>query len=302
MNRVQRWALLVVFCITSGCGSGDKAESPSTEAGTPSTDAGTSAASGEKRSHGVHGAAGGTAEQRLGINAETAGRDSIDSVITGAGFGLIGSIITPFKALPATDRGDVIRSLALCLQAYYQSDAFKTDYAKIRLERKPQPVTYEVTPEQEVDQSIADSKKQMAEARKTLLPMLPEANRAEVEQSYRDNEKSLDDPVMRQYRLTAVQTERAARQTEYEESVAKWQETYPEDPQPIILKRLEGFVALADSIDFNAQLTTGKDGLKHFVNPEYEAKSGDWKWAFRTGRDGVAAAREVAANWLAEVK
>jgi len=296
MARTFRWALIAVVATTGGCGSGDKA---ATESGATTQTASTQTASTqEHRSREGASDAGGTAEQRLGINAATAGRDSIESVISGAGLGLIGSIIAPFKALPVADRADVVRSLALCLQAYYESDEFKADYAKIRLERKPQPPTYDKTAEQEVDESIADSKKQMAEARKNLLPMLPEANRAEVEQGYRDNEKMLDDPTMRQYRLTSVEAERAGRQADYEESVRGWEQTFPEDPKPIIVQRLKDFIALADSIDFDAQLVA-KDGRKTFANPAYESKPSEWKWAFRTGRASVAAAREVAANWLA---
>jgi len=274
----------------SGCGSGDKG---TTESGTETQTAK------KERPHEAGAAGSGTAEQRLGINAANAGRDSIDSVMAGAGFGLIGSIVAPFKTLPVDDRADVVRSLALCMQAYYQSDEFKADYAKIRLERKPQPPTYDKTPEQEVDESIADSKKQMAEARTSLLPMLPQANRAEVEQSYRGNEKMLDDPTMRQYRLTGVQAERAERQADYEKALQTWEQTFPEDPKTIIVQRLKDFIALADSIDFDAQLVV-KDGRKTFANPEYESKPSEWKWAFRTGRASVAAAREIAANWLAE--
>ena len=291
MARTFRGALIAIFAATTGCGSGDK---------TPAETGATAIAPTKERRESTA-ASGGTAEQRLGINAATAGRDSIDSVIAGTGFGLIGSIITPFKALPPGDRADVVRSLALCMQAYYQSDEFKTDYAKVRLQRRPQPPTYDKSPEDAVDADIADSKKQMAEARKTLLPMLPEASRAEVEQSYRDNEKALDDPVMRQYRVTAVQSERAQRQADYEKSVQTWEQTYPEDPKPVIVQRLKDFIALADSIDFDAQLVVN-DGRKKFANPAYESRPADWKWAFRTGRDSVAAAREVAANWLAELQ
>jgi len=291
-TRTLRWAATALLIAIGGCGSGDKGTTATSDAASVPV---------KERSSRTVGAKGGTAEERLGIDAATAGRDSIDSVITGSGFGLIGSIVVPFKALPIADRADVVRALALCLQAYYQSDEFKGDYAKVREQRKPQPPSYQRTPEQEVDDANAESRKQMAEARKTLLPMLPEANRAEVEQSYADNEKSLDDPVMRQYRLNAVQSERAQHMAEFENSMQTWQQTYPEDPQPVIVQRLRDFIALADSVDFDAELVV-KDGKKHFAKPEYESKSSDWKWAFRTGRESVHAAREVAASWLAELK
>jgi len=287
-----RWLALALLVAIGGCGSGDK--------GATATSDGASAPTKERPSRATS-AKSGTAEERLGINAATAGRDSIDAVITGSGFGLIGPIIVPFKALPVADRADVVRALALCLQAYYQSDEFKSDYAKIREQRKPQPPSYQRTPEQEVDDANADTRKQMAEARKNLLPLLPEASRAEVEQSYADNEKSLDDPVMHQYRVNAVESERTQHQADYEKSIQTWQRTYPEDPKPVILQRLHEFIALADSVDFDAELVV-KDGKKHFANPEYESKSTDWKWAFRAGRDNVRAAREVAASWLAELQ
>lgn len=239
--------------------------------------------------------------QRLGLDETRAGPASIDAVISGSGYSLIGSIIVPFKALPRSERGDVVRALALCLQAYYQSDAFKVDYAKIRAERKPQPTVYEQTPQQELDAALAHDRKELAEARTSVLPMLPPENRAEVEESYKQNEKMLADPQMQKYRLMGIEADRAQRQADYEKSVQDWQTAYPEDPQPIIVTRLKAFLALTDDIDFDAKLVDA-GGKKKFANPEYESKPWDWKWSYRAGKESVNAAREVAKTWLDELE
>ena len=222
-------------------------------------------------------------------------------MISGSGYSLIGSIITPFKAVPKDERGGVVRALALCLQAYYQSDAFKTDYAKIRIERKPQPTVYEQTPQQELDAALAHDRKEMQEARTSVLPMLPPESRAEVEESYKQNEKMLADPEIQKYRLMGIEADRAQRQADYEKSMQDWQSNYPEDPQPIIVTRLKGFLALTDDIDFDAKLVDA-GGKKKFANPEYESKPWDWKWAYRTGKESVDAARDVAKTWLDELQ
>jgi hypothetical protein len=276
------------------CGSGDHAVPANETSSAPdiSTPPSESSADGSARSP----------AERLGLDETRAGVQSIDAVISGSGYSLIGSIITPFKALPAGERGDVVRGLALCLQAYYQSDAFKADYAKIRAERKPpQPTVYEQTPQQELDAALAHDRKELEEARASVLPMLPPESRAEVEESYKQNEKMLADPQIQKYRLMGIEADRAQRQADYEKSLQDWQTMYPEDPQPIIVSRLKAFLALTDDIDFDAKLIDA-GGKKKFANPEYESKPWDWKWAYRSGKDSVSAAREVAKTWLDEVE
>jgi hypothetical protein len=291
-----RWMLSV--CATTllcACGSGDQTtsttETPSASAPEISTRPPDSSASGSK-----------SVAERLGLDESRAGAESIDAVISGSGYGLIGSIIVPFKALPKDERGEVVRALALCLQAYYQSDTFKVDYAKVRTAREPPPpIAYEQTPQQELDAALAHDRKEIQEARKSVLPMLPPENRAEVEESYKQNEKMLTDPEMQKYRLMGIEADRAQRQADYEKSVQDWQTTYPEDPQPIIAARLKAFLALTGDIDFDAKLIDA-GGKKKFANPEYESKPWDWKWAYRAGKESVNAARDVASTWLGELE
>lgn len=288
----RRMLSIGAMTLLGGCGSGD-----STPASTPTESIPTVATSGSATN-----SSNKTPAERMGLDEKNAGYESIDAVISGSGYSLIGAIVTPFKGLPHEDRAEIVRGLALCMQAYYQSDAFTKDYSKIRLQRMPQPTVYEQTPQQELDASLVHDREQVEEARKNVLPMLPAENRAEVERSYEDTEKMLADPQMQQYRLMGIEAERAQRQADYEKSLQQWQETFPEAPKPIIVRRLREFLALTDAIDFDAKLIDAPGGKKKFENPEYERKPWDWKWAYRAGEDSVAAAREVAKSWLDELE
>jgi hypothetical protein len=72
---------------------------------------------------------------------------------------------------------------------------------------------------------------------------------------------------------------------------------YPTDPQKLIKKRLEEFIEVSGSVDFDARLSG-----RSFANTEYEGKDDQWKMCYRAGREVVAAAREEAKKWLSELQ
>ena len=73
----------------------------------------------------------------------------------------------------------------------------------------------------------------------------------------------------------------------------------PADPNKLIKQRLQEFLDLSASVDFDAKLT----GMSRtFENPDYEAKGNDWKMCFRAGKAVVQAAREEAQAWLKELQ
>lgn len=68
----------------------------------------------------------------------------------------------------------------------------------------------------------------------------------------------------------------------------------------VLKERLQQFVAVAKTVDFNA--ATQKKGDKIvFVSPAYERKNELWKMLFRLGPGGTNAALAVAQAWLAEL-
>lgn len=70
----------------------------------------------------------------------------------------------------------------------------------------------------------------------------------------------------------------------------------PADPNELIKKRLEKFMEISATVDFEATL----NGYQ-FANPEYEKKSDQWKMCYRAGKAVISAAREEVAKWLKEL-
>ncbi len=71
----------------------------------------------------------------------------------------------------------------------------------------------------------------------------------------------------------------------------------PADPNELIKKRLEKFLDISSTVDFEARLNGSQ-----FANPEYEKKSDQWKMCYRAGKAVIAAAREEVAAWLKELQ
>lgn len=71
---------------------------------------------------------------------------------------------------------------------------------------------------------------------------------------------------------------------------------YPADPAELIKKRLQSFLDISATVDFDATLNG-----EQFANPENEKKSDQWKMCYRAGKTVIAAAREEVELWLKEL-
>ena len=87
----------------------------------------------------------------------------------------------------------------------------------------------------------------------------------------------------------------------YNDALAKVDLQYPANPQLLIKKRLEELLAATNDIDYTAELKEAY-GKKVFVNPVYQAKSPDWKLAYRAGKETTDAVRTIAQQWLQQIK
>lgn len=72
---------------------------------------------------------------------------------------------------------------------------------------------------------------------------------------------------------------------------------YPSDAKVLVKNRLEEFLALSATVDFDAEVVNNR-----FTKAEYEKKDGLWKMCYRAGKEVVVAAREFAQAWLDELK
>ncbi|MBD2700329.1 hypothetical protein IC229_06770 [Spirosoma sp. BT702] len=72
-------------------------------------------------------------------------------------------------------------------------------------------------------------------------------------------------------------------------------------PETAIKKRLQAFITLAESVDFDAKVVPQGSKME-FVRADYRSQSDEWKLMYRIGREPVLAARDVARTWLSELK
>jgi hypothetical protein len=81
---------------------------------------------------------------------------------------------------------------------------------------------------------------------------------------------------------------------------ANWEKKYPLDPSVIVKKRLQEYLQLAATVDFNAALTApDRYKIKKFVNPAYEKKNNKWKAIYRAGKEVNDVVTAFVKTWLA---
>ena len=88
-----------------------------------------------------------------------------------------------------------------------------------------------------------------------------------------------------------------AEQREYEARLQKFNTDYPADANLLVAHRLQEFLDLSATVNFDAKVSDGR-----FVDQKYENETGDWKFCYRAGKPAVDAARAFAQSWLKELK
>jgi len=244
--------------------------------------------------------AGADVLSQLGITLE-AGKEAIGSVIS-AGVYNPGLPAQAFKLLPPPARAQAATAGVAWVKTYVNSPDFKRQYTDVRQNHKPEAPTWELTPEQELQKADEDQKQQMAASRQAVAALPPDQRKA-VEASLKEAEDTLakmNTAEFRKTRLDNIKADRAAQMKDYDERVARWKADYPDDPRPLVAKRLREFLQLSADVDYNAKLNTTGDRAV-FENPAYQAKSSQWKMCFRAGREATTAARTAVQAWLTEL-
>ncbi|GAB4031836.1 hypothetical protein [Spirosoma jeollabukense] len=133
-------------------------------------------------------------------------------------------------------------------------------------------------------QHVASLKKMMAlppaEFKKQYLTSLKQHMQANMNKS--DNEPELDKDRLVQERKQKAEFDAHA------------------DYRPLLKQRLQAFITLSESVDFEARLVP-MGRKQEFANPVYQRKPAEWKFLYRLGKEPVAEARVFAKQWLAEL-
>lgn len=237
---------------------------------------------------------------QLGITPQAA-KDAIGSVISGGVYnpGLPGRA---FTLLPPAARAQAVNAGVAWVKGYVASPDFARQYAQVRQNHKPEAPVWELTPEQQLQKAEDDQKRQREESEQAIAALPPEKRKA-MEDALRnaaDLTAKMNTPESRQKRLDGIKADRAARLKEYDAAVAEWRRDYPEDPRPLVARRLREFLQVSADVDYGAKLiSTGSSSV--FENAAYQAKSSQWKLCYRAGREATAAARTAVQAWLAEL-
>jgi hypothetical protein len=242
---------------------------------------------------------------QMGISPASA-KGAVVSFI-GAGYFDTGIGFRALKAAPPAARAELVTGIIAWAKGYVASPEFKAAYAKLREERKPEAPQFKGTPEEEFKQKQAEQKAEMeksqAEMQKTLSSLPPDVRKS-VEEGMKQAaamNAQMDTPDMRKMQIDGIAMDRAAKKQQFDLDMKKWQQDYPESPRALLIRRLQKFLDDTKDIDFNAALQP-RNGMQVFVKEEYERKPGEWKQAFRAGRETVTAARTAVQAWLSELQ
>lgn len=179
------------------------------------------------------------------------------------------------------DKAAAARDLCQYVKEYVNSEEFQAEYQRKRAASKP---TSEPVP---MDQEVLES------YRVSIRDM--EAQLTELKKSPKENAQTIKiyEPML---------AEQKAGLAEYEDPTpnkTKWDKNYPSDPAVLIRSKLQQYLDLAATVDFNAKLTEpDKYKIRKFVNSEYEQKPDYWKACYRAGKEANDAATLFVKDWM----
>ena len=197
----------------------------------------------------------------------------------------------PYHALPAAAQATLAEAYVAWAKTYTSSAAFKKAYAEQRTAAKPEPM--------KVQDNSAEQQKQFEQLKKSVAAMPPE-QRKQMEEVVKEMQKQLEDPEMKKLMAEGTRLQKEESAKRYQEDLAEWSKDFPEDPNVLVARRLQAFLNLSGSVDFDAKLEKKGDQMR-FADPRFEQKSGEWKLYYRAGRPAVTAAQAAVRAWLKEL-
>ena len=242
--------------------------------------------------------------KQLGINTDDA-KECVWSNVIRASFSH--PTTNEMKALASGDRPAVVQQLVSYAQQYVRSEEFNKKYLEHRLGLKPEPPEKPKSMDelrQEQKAQLQHSIEEMEKAKKSFA--------AEQQKQFDDNIHqmqeqlaAIDDP---QNPMFSKEMEAYSKQSydtqmkEHETKVSEWQNEWPENPAPVIIRSLQKFLDISEDIDYRAEVFKNEYGKLLFSKTVYENKSAEWKLCYRAGKVTVETARAAASKWLDELK
>ena len=194
-------------------------------------------------------------------------------------------INTPrLKALASIVQGDKVgAALELCeyIKKYCNSQEFADRYQKKRADSKPGS-----EPPQMDEETIENMRQNVKELESAL---------AELKKSPKQNAQAITayEPMLTAQKATLAEWEDPT------PNKTKWERNYPADPAVLVRRKLEDYLQLLKTVDFNARLTAPDAyNIQKFSNPEYESKPAQWKACYRAGKEVNEEVKAFVEDWL----
>lgn len=222
---------------------------------------------------------------------------------------LLGGSIDPYgarnlKNILLNDRAAIVKDVSAYARQYLNSPEYIKQYMDLKESQKPQAMKVE-TPEELRVSTIKRAKEAIQEMEESLkkAPADMKSIFEKTLEAARQNLKDAEDPnnkYLKSYTQNFPTLEKQLKQS-HEHALQNWEAKYPTNHLLFIKVRLQAFLDATKDIDFAAQLTE-RNGIKYFVNPNYERKDNRWKMAFRAGKPAIETARAFAEQWMNEIK
>ena len=208
------------------------------------------------------------------------------------------------KNIVLNERAAVAKDLMSYSKQLVNSETFRKDYEKMRTRYKPTEHPYTPKTKEEVrKQKIAEMQKAITDA-EALVKKMPEMekNMRPTIDMFKKNLKDYEKPeseMIEMFYQNELNT-KAQREKTYQDHLKRWQKDFPENLNVLIKERLQKFVTVAKTVDFNAELKE-VGGKKKFVNSKYEYESTECKQIFRAGKEVIQPAIVFAEQWIREL-
>ncbi len=217
--------------------------------------------------------------ETLGLSEEVAGKYVFDSFERG--YPVVSARIG--RKIAAGDRAAAMREVCAYVKSYTQSDDFRKRWQDYRESYRPKPNPTPMDPA--IVQMQRENLTTVIQQYEQIVKDMPDELKGQFEAAlteYRLQLKEVDDP--------------------YAGALRRWEAQYPASPDSLIRERLKAFIGVAETVNFDAKLVEGSDGIRRFADPAYENQSGDWKQCYRAGREATNIALAFSREWLAELQ
>jgi hypothetical protein len=209
------------------------------------------------------------------------------------------------KSMLFISRKQLMHELGAYAKEYVLSDAFAKQYEEYRAKHAPAAPS---KPDEGLNRIESVNRKNLQKAEEGYKNAKDEAEKkfhAEQIAYWKKQLQPYEDHNSKEY---AAQKKNAQGLHDlfsmaHKNKMREFDEKYPPAVKAMVRQRLEAFLKLSATVDFNAATKKDEYGKKMvFVNDEYERKPYAWKFCFRLGKETVDEARVFAQQWLKELK